>query len=213
MVLDAGSGNGMLSYQSYLLGASVLGVSIKTSEVEKSQRLFNQYLRVPESDLRFECRNLYNLDYPDNSFDHIVCAEVLEHLRNDEQVCGAFYRLLKPGGVVHICAPNSDHPYNKSFPLDHDEAGGHVRPGYTEESYRKLLEPIGFRLENIVGLGGPVRQAFNYRIKEIQSRYGPLAGLPLFAIGMLILTFVRRDLDPHVPFSIYVKARKSSGSE
>lgn len=210
-VLDAGCGNGMLSYQAHLQGGRVSGVSIKQAEVEKAQRLFNQYLGIPEEQLRFEVKNLYDLDYADEAFEAVICAEVLEHLKKDRDVCEAFYRILKPGGVVHICAPNAEHPYNKTFPLDPDEGGGHVRPGYTEESYRELLEPVGFKIESVTGLGGPIRQGFNRRIKEIQGRLGPAAGLPLFALALLALPFESRSGTERMPFSIYVKARKPRG--
>lgn len=207
-VLDAGCGNGMLSYQCYLQGRRVLGVSIKESEVRKARRLFNQYRAISTNRLQFEEGNLYKLDTPDEQFDAIICAEVLEHLRGDRDVCADFWRILKPGGVAHICAPNAEHPYNRSFPLDHEEKGGHVRPGYTERSYRELLEPLGFQVEQLIGLGGPIRQAFNRRIKEVQARFGAAAGLPLFLLALLVLLFERRDVNPPVPFSIYVKARK-----
>ena len=37
--------------------------------------------------------------------------------------------------------------------FDNSEDGGHVRDGYTLESYRKLLEPAGFRIEKSFGIG------------------------------------------------------------
>lgn len=212
-ILDAGCGNGMLSYQGYMLGNRVIGVSIKENEVEKARRLFNQWRSIAEDRLRFEEGNLYNLSFSDNYFDSIICAEVLEHLRRDRVVCESFFRILKPGGVAHICAPNAKHPYNKAFPLDHQEQGGHVRPGYTEQDYRNLLEPVGFRVEEVVGLGGPIRQAFNRRIKETQARFGAAAGLPLFFLALAVLPLERFQPEPRVPFSIYVRARKPLESD
>jgi SAM-dependent methyltransferase len=41
-LLDAGCGNGMLTYQAYRRGYRALGVSIKSGEVERNQRLFNR---------------------------------------------------------------------------------------------------------------------------------------------------------------------------
>lgn len=207
-VLDAGSGNGMLAYQAWRKGNRVIGVSVKASEVAGCRALFNEYLKIPEEELAFQQCNLYSLDIAPDFFDEVVCSETLEHLLEDEEVCRSFWRGLKPGGVLHLCAPNAEHPYNASFPLDVNERGGHVRPGYTEESYRQLLEPLGFEVEQIIGLGGPIRQAFNRRIKEIQSRFGVVAGLPMFFLALLVLPFEHRDVNPIVPFSIYVKARK-----
>jgi len=209
-VLDAGSGNGMLSYQGFLKGNRVIGISFKSTEVAGCRQLFNHYLGIPEDRLEFREGNLYELGFPDNYFDEIVCAEVLEHLRHDASVCRAFWRMLKPGGVLHVCAPNAEHPYNAAFPLDANESGGHVRPGYTLASYRALLEPIGFEIVETGELGGAVRQFFNSRIKNAQQRYGTLAGFPLFVVALLILPFEPRRSEREMPFSIYVRAAKST---
>jgi SAM-dependent methyltransferase len=207
-VLDAGSGNGMLAYQAYLRGCQVVGVSFKESEVEGCRQLFNRYLGIPKERLRFDRGNLYDLDFPAESFDEIICSEVLEHLKRDQDVCQSFWRLLKPGGILHVCAPNAEHPYNVAFPLDVNESGGHVRPGYTLASYRALLEPLGFAITETAGLGGPIRQAFNWRIKELQARFGAAAGLPLFLAALPCLPFENRRREQAMPFSIYVQAVK-----
>ena len=205
-VLDAGCGNGMLSYQAWKSGSDVLGISIKQNEVDKCQRFFNHEKKISEDRLKFRNINLYNFDPEKDKFDAIICTEVLEHIRNDSGICQKFFELLNPGGVLHVTAPNASHPYNETFPLDPDENGGHVRPGYTSETYHELLEPLGFQIEKISGFGGPVRQAFNYRIKETQEKFGAAAGLPLFFLS-LPATWIDSD-DPSVPFSLYVRSRK-----
>lgn len=205
-VLDAGCGNGMLAYQAYLRGNSVIGVTFKPEEAQGARQLFNEKLGAPVERLEFRQGNLYNLDFPDGYFDEIICAEVLEHLRRDADVVRSFQRILKPGGVLHVCCPNADHPYNQTFPLDPYERGGHVRPGYTMASYAELLEPAGFRIEKQFGLGGAIRQAFNARIKEVQRRRGAAAGLPLFFASLLALPFESRRSEREQPFSIYVRA-------
>lgn len=207
-VLDAGCGNGMLSYRAWLRGAHVLGVSIKQKEVDGCRATFNRDRQIPEDRLRFENVNLYALPAEQYQFDAIICTEVLEHIREDRRICKRFFELLKPGGFVHITTPNADHPYNRTFPLDLEEKGGHVRSGYTQESYRALLEPLGFRVEEVSGLGGPVRQAFNRRIKSVQERLGAAAGLPLFFAALPFLALDPQE--PSVPFSLYVRARKPS---
>ena len=207
-VLDAGSGNGMLAFQSWRRMNEVTGVSFKASEVHGCRSLFNGYLGIPQSELRFIEGNLYALDFPECTFDEIICSETLEHLRRDEAVCRDFWRLLKPGGVLHLCAPNAKHAYNASFPLDENETGGHVRPGYTLETYAQLLEPIGFRITESENLGGPIRQFFNRYIKETQARLGAWAGVPLFLIAQLFLPFELRARERAEPFSIYIRAVK-----
>ncbi len=98
---------------------------------------------------------------------------------------------------------------NRESPLDLEERGGHVRPGYTADTYRALFEPIGFNVEEVSGLGGPVRQAFNRWIRATQEHLGAAAGLPLFFVAV---PFLWLDLaSPRVPFSLYARARKPTG--
>jgi SAM-dependent methyltransferase len=207
-VLDAGCGNGMLAFQSYRRGASVLGVSIKDGEVAGCRALFNDYLGIDGGRLAFARADLYEMELEDESLDEIICTEVLEHILGDELVCRKFWKALKPGGVLHITSPNAEHPYNSAFPLDPEEKGGHVRPGYSPQGYRDLLEPIGFRIAAVEPLGGPVRQLFNRWIKETQAKLGPAAGLPLFLLALPCLALESRARERACPFAYYVKALK-----
>lgn len=51
------------------------------------------------------------LPYPDCFFDLIVCHTVIEHVCDVEQVIREMSRVLKPGGYLHIEAPNYFWPY------------------------------------------------------------------------------------------------------
>jgi SAM-dependent methyltransferase len=205
-VLDAGCGNGMLSYKSYLGGNRVVGVTIKEGECRRCRDLFNAYLAVPEDRLRFEVLNLHEVDRLKSQFDEIICSEVLEHIEDDSAICREFAAILKPGGFLHLCCPNAEHPDNIHHAIDEDESGGHVRAGYTFESYRTLLEPLGFELTESDRLGGTIRQFFNKRIIAHGIRYGRIAEAFWFALS---LPFVWLDrFVPFIPYSIYVKAVK-----
>jgi ubiquinone/menaquinone biosynthesis C-methylase UbiE len=49
--------------------------------------------------------DITSIPEPDESFDAIMCIEVLEHLPNPVLVIGEFARLLRPGGQLIITAP------------------------------------------------------------------------------------------------------------
>ena len=207
-VLDAGCGNGMLTYRACRRGNRVLGVSIKQEEVLNCRRLFNEYLGISTDRLQFESINLYELDSLGRQFDEIICSEVLEHLVRDGDVVRSFFKLLRPGGVLHLCTPNADHPDNASSPLDPGETGGHVRPGYTLESYRRLLEPAGFRIVESRGIGGPIREFFNRRIIAAERAHGFWAGALLFLVAQLLVWL--DPANPGCPYSIYVRVAKQA---
>lgn len=204
-VLDAGCGNGMLSFRCYQLGDSVLGISIKEGEIARDQKLFNQMMQIPQERLSFKVHNLYQASELRETFDAIICTEVLEHIADDGQICRMFHGLLKLGGSLHLCCPNAGHPDNDHHEIDSAEAGGHVRAGYTFESYRALLEPIGFQIAREAGLGGPIRQACNKRIIRAEERFGFPVAAALFMICCPLTWF---DVEPSTPYSLYVRAVK-----
>lgn len=208
LMLDAGFGNGMLSWQAWRRGYRVVGVSLKASEVSGATRQFNERKGIDVAELCFLKHNLYDVNglrARFGQFDEIVCADVIEHIRDDQGICAAFGKLLKPGGILHLTTPNAEHPYNANFPLDLAESGGHVRAGYTRNSFEELLLPLGFEVEEFKGFGGPARQWFNRTIKEAQERRGAWAGVPWFIMSLPILPLP--SATPQVPFSWYVRAR------
>lgn len=49
--------------------------------------------------------DIVNIPEPDNSFDIILCSEVLEHIPEPQNALKEFSRLLKPGGKLILTAP------------------------------------------------------------------------------------------------------------
>ena len=41
-----------------------------------------------------------------NSFDTVICFQVIEHIKNDNRLLGEIKRVLKPGGVLILTTPN-----------------------------------------------------------------------------------------------------------
>ncbi len=45
------------------------------------------------------------LPFPDESFDAVICINVLEHVPNPEQIVSEMYRVLKTDGKILVCTP------------------------------------------------------------------------------------------------------------
>ncbi len=205
--LDAGSGNGWFSYLAYRSGASVIAVNMEKDQVAKAVTFYNGFKNAPEEALKFINGNLYDLErLVGAGFDEIICFETLEHIKNDAAVCAAFYRLLKPGGVLHLCCPNAEHPRWKAEPLDFEEKGYHVRAGYTTTSYKELLEPIGFKIAEMEGVGGPVLTAADHFFEKLRPILGDALCLPFVYAAIPLVEFDSRKVEGAL--SIYVKAQK-----
>jgi SAM-dependent methyltransferase len=204
--LDAGSGNGWFSYLAYRSGAKVTAVSALTGEIEKARRFYNNWLGIPEERLSFRTLNFYQIESLGEKFDEIICYEALEHVKDDALVAQSFFRMLNPGGVLHLCCPNAEHPRWKAEVLDLEEQGGHVRAGYTFESYRALLDPMGFTISEVEGVGGPLLSKAELALSKVRGRFGDFVSVPL-ALSLFPTVWFDGG-KASCPFSVYVRAVK-----
>ncbi len=101
-VLDLGTGSGALGrHLGERLGCIVDGVTYNEAEAVLARP---HYRRVEVADL--DTCDLATL-FPGCRYDFIVCADVLEHLRQPERILGACRTLLAPTGRVLISVPNA----------------------------------------------------------------------------------------------------------
>ncbi|HYP39567.1 MAG TPA: methyltransferase domain-containing protein [Chloroflexia bacterium] len=206
--LDAGFGNGALSYAAYRRGNRVLGVSVAERDVEATTALFD-FMRVPRESVEFKLKNIYDLRDLNLRFDQIICSETLEHIARDDEVIQMFADLLTPGGRLVLCCPYALHPEHNLGRTNEPETGYHVRDGYTLASYRRLLEPTGLRVTKTLGLGSPLLCRLDWVLRHFRARFGQVAAIPLF---LLLLPLTRLDrTNPRVPFSLALVAEKEAG--
>jgi ubiquinone/menaquinone biosynthesis C-methylase UbiE len=100
-ILDVGAGNLRDSLLLLQSGGRVYAL-------ELSVRMLQEGLRsvTPEQSLSCVQGSALSLPCPNQSFDKILCSEVIEHISGFEGVFGEFHRCLKPGGVLVITTPN-----------------------------------------------------------------------------------------------------------
>ncbi len=203
--LDAGFGNGALSYVAYRKGNRVLGVSFNAREVEDTEA-YLAAIGVPAGQIALCQMNIYDLRQLGRSFDQIICSETLEHITRDDEVVRMFADLLRPGGRLILCSPFALHPEHNLGRTNEPETGYHVRDGYTLASYGSLLAPTGLRITHVLGLGSQLLCDLDYVLRHIRLWLGDLGALPLFP-AILALTTLDWP-NPPVPFSLAVVAEK-----
>jgi len=104
--LDVGCGVGQLTYHLARAGASAVGIEISFEALQFGFEILKEYsLPAPVS---FICQNAISLPFQNEIFDRVVCADVIEHLSDQEKraVLQGVYRVLKPGGEVFFHTPN-----------------------------------------------------------------------------------------------------------
>lgn len=95
-ILDVGSASGWFLSQLSIFypNAKCAGVDIYKDAISYGKKMYPS-LRLIHTDA-------HTLPFGDNSFDVIVCTEVLEHVEDPEQVLQEIKRVLKPNGVAVI---------------------------------------------------------------------------------------------------------------
>lgn len=102
VVLDVGCWNGNLGKKLIReKGCEVHGLDFDKSILKKAQR--NGYKKTFLIDMNKNPEKLKNIK---NSYDIIICADILEHLIDPQSVLRDLTRLLKPTGVLIISVPN-----------------------------------------------------------------------------------------------------------
>lgn len=98
--LDVGSSIGILTKIASSKGYISFGIDVDEEKTKLAQRL-NGKRRV-----EFKVGTAYDLNYPDNFFDLVLCLEVIEHLSNPGRALDEIYRCIKPNGCLIISTPN-----------------------------------------------------------------------------------------------------------
>ena len=102
-ILDIGCGNGNISLALGSLGHEVVGVDIDNESIAIASG------RNPFGHVSFRQTDVASMDLSD-TFDAIVCSEVLEHLPDPGSLVVSAHRLLRPGGKLIVTVPNGYGP-------------------------------------------------------------------------------------------------------
>jgi 2-polyprenyl-3-methyl-5-hydroxy-6-metoxy-1,4-benzoquinol methylase len=108
--------------------------------------------------------DIINIPEPGQSFDAILCTEVIEHIPDPAKVFPEFARLLKPGGVLIITAPFSSLTHFAPY---------YYSTGFSSYFYEKHLADNDFEIGELIKNGN----YFQYlaqeasRIPHIAEKY------------------------------------------
>ena len=148
-VLDVGCGDGdTAGLWLKQLGREYVGVDVSASAVKRAcaagldARLIDDAAALP---------------FDSNSFDSVVCIEVLEHLLFPNLAAAEILRVLKPGGTLFATCPNVMfwrrridglffgrwHPYGDELSLEEPWRDPHIR-FFTATALDRMLCKVGF---------------------------------------------------------------------
>ena len=111
-VLEVGCGDGALSGLIYrTFRCDLTGLEPSTDGIRYCQEMFKKHNYKG----RFRISQGYSFGDPDNHYDFVILADVIEHLQHPDRMLREIKRVLKPGGKVVITTPvrTNEHPEDK----------------------------------------------------------------------------------------------------
>lgn len=100
-ILDVGCGGGLISEAFSNLGAKVTAID----PVEKNIMIAKAHQLSSESSVEYKCTTIDKLT-KDQTFDIVLCLEVIEHVVNPEVFLEYSSKLLNPNGLLFIATIN-----------------------------------------------------------------------------------------------------------
>lgn len=218
VMLDAGCGEGRHSFECIARGARVMSVDMDMESVRKA-RYTMAYMKKngqapAEGRYQVQIGDALNLPFRDETFDKIICSEVMEHVSDDNRACAELARVLKKDGRIAITVPTfiSEMVYDILTYEYFTSPGGHVRK-YVPRRLAKImsdngLTPYGvdFRhsLHTVYWL---IRCVVGLHLNDHPFTRGYRAFLTL-GMGSAFMRRVERVLDGFFPKSIILYAVK-----
>ena len=155
-VLDLGCGPGHLASIFRKYGHTVTGV-----DLTEADGITDRVDAFVEADLDLGVPSTIN-----GSYDSVVLADVIEHVREPLQLLVDSRKLLNPGGSILASVPNFGHWYPRTRTMigrfDYDQRGildsTHLR-FVTIRSFRRLVDRPGLEVARIDYTGVPIEQA------------------------------------------------------
>lgn len=153
-VLDLGCGQGRHALAAYWFSAAqqVVAVDINPQDLAVAQLRKGDF---PQPDPEKTCVFLHadgtRLPFADDTFDVVICSEVLEHIIHYETMLGEIHRVCKSGGQLAVSVPRA-WPERICWWLSreyHQVDGGHIRIFNSHVLYRQIIERgFDFRLRH-----------------------------------------------------------------
>jgi ubiquinone/menaquinone biosynthesis C-methylase UbiE len=133
--LDLGAGDGRLT--ALLHAQRLTAVDVSEVALERARK------RLPAAEI-VKVGPDERLPFDDSSFDLVLCAETIEHVRDTQLFLSEIRRVLRPGGRLALTTPAGSRWRVLLFGIEHPFSP-HLRT-FTRHSLRGVLDAMGFQV-------------------------------------------------------------------
>lgn len=147
-VLDLGCGEGRHVISAYLeADIQAVGVDLGFEDLKITAEKFSDFDQPDNLEKSFglSVANALSLPFADNTFDVVICSEVLEHIPDYQSALSEVERVLAPGGTFVASVPRA-WPERICWAFSsayHQVEGGHLRI-FNAAALRNEIEQRGF---------------------------------------------------------------------
>ena len=129
LLLDAGCGEGRHCFGALECGARVIGLDLDRDSLVKAARPLQERAAEVGSAGEMLQGSVFELPFAAETFDKVICSEVMEHVHDFRGAALELARVTKPGGVVAVTIPTatSEHLYLRTGDDYFESRGGHIR--------------------------------------------------------------------------------------
>lgn len=147
-ILDIGCGSGRhISAVMRFNNVTAIGIDFNLGDIAQAQERLEYHQKLGDHGggvWGLAAGDILDLPFKDNCFDLVVCAEVLEHVSDNQAAAAEVVRVLKPGRNMVVSVPRY-WPERICWSLSqdyHSTDNGHIRI-YTKKELVDLLETAG----------------------------------------------------------------------
>jgi SAM-dependent methyltransferase len=211
-ILDAGTGPGVFAFA---LGrrfpnSRVVGIDFSEESVHACRHIA---ARIGAENVSFRQGSVEHMTDLD-SFDLIVCVDLMEHIENDVEAISRLYRATVPGGMLLLHVPAVYRRYPLWKRQLNFEVEGHVRVGYEPEHILRKIAQAGYIVAEsgfTYGFWETLANNMSYFITRAR-RQNKTAYAFLFPFLYLLSWLGPRARPKDLGAGIYVVARKDGAT-
>lgn len=128
-VLDAGCGEGRHCFGCLSRGAEVIGFDLDFASMRDASKRLRREAATAGSVGEMVQGNIFQLPYEGDTFDRVICSEVMEHVHDYRAAAAELARVTRPGGRIAVTIPTatSEHLYLRLGDEYFESPGGHIR--------------------------------------------------------------------------------------